>query len=51
MYVAIEYVLQNNTVWRETLEGANFGELAGKRHWRNKLWRIDYKSLIKRILK
>ena len=23
----------------------------GKHHWQNKLWRIDYKSLIKRILK
>ena len=22
-----------------------------KLHWRNKLWRIDYESLIKRILK
>ena len=23
----------------------------GKLHWRNKLWRIDHESLIKRILK
>ena len=23
----------------------------GKLHWQNKLWRIDYESLIKRILK
>ena len=23
----------------------------GKLHWRNKLWRIDYESLIKHILK
>ena len=26
-------------------------EWQGKHHWRNKLWRIDHKSLIKRILK
>ena len=26
-------------------------EWQGKHHWRNKLWRIDDKSLIKRILK
>ena len=40
-----------HTVWRETLEGTNLDEMARKRYWRNKLWLIDDKSLIKHILK
>ena len=40
------------TIWRETLEGANFGELTRKTSLaENKLWQIDYESLIKLTLK
>ena len=43
-YIHIPY---GEKLWRvQTL--ANW---QGKLHWRNKIWQIDYKSLIKRILK
>ena len=45
--IIASYILYGGKLWRvQTL--ANW---QGKLHWRNKLWRIDYKSLIKRILK
>ena len=41
------YIPYGGKLWRvQTLV-----EWQGKHHWRNKLWRIDDKSLIKRILK
>ena len=38
-----------HTVWKEALEGANFGELQRKYHWRNKVWEFHDISLLKQI--
>ena len=46
-YKAIIHLPYGGKLWRvQTL--ANWQE---KLHWQNKLWQIDYESLIKRILK
>ena len=45
--IAEMFIPYGGKLWRvQTL--ANW---QGKLHWRNKLWRIDHESLIKRILK
>ena len=47
MFQNISYIPYGGKLWRvQTL--ANWQE---KLHWQNKIWRIDYKSLIKCILK
>ena len=38
-------------VWRESLEVQTLAKWQKKHQWRNKLWQIDDKSLIKRLLK
>ena len=47
IYTQKKLIPYGGKLWRvQTL--ANW---QGKLHWRNKLWRIDYESLIKRMLK
>ena len=46
MYICM-YIPYGGKLWRvQTLVNWQ-----GKLHWQNKLWQIDYESLIKRILK